>query len=120
MTDSSEAHRHNKVEMRWFRNALVFLACVGGLSFSAASLYLLVWSFYNETLWVDIVRAHPAAVVGLPLAALVAFILVVLLEQSRGPIEFEGIGLKLKGAAGPLLMWVICFLAVATAIKLLW
>ncbi len=69
---------------------------------------------------VDILRDHFGAVMGLPGAALVAFVIVVFLQQTSGPIEIEGLGLKFKGAAGQVIMWTICFLAIAIAIKLVW
>ena len=70
--------------------------------------------------WEKVLEEHFAAIIGLPGAAAAAFVLVVFLRQTEGPIEFEGLGFKLKGAAGQILMWVICFLALAGAIKLLW
>jgi hypothetical protein len=70
--------------------------------------------------WEKVLEEHFAAIIGLPGAAAAAFVLVVFLRQTEGPIEFEGLGFKLKGAAGQILMWVICFLAIAGAIKLLW
>ena len=62
--------------------------------------------------------AHMGAGVAVPLAGLSAFLLVVILEIKSGPVEFEGPGFKLKGAAGPALFWVICFLAIVLGIKL--
>jgi hypothetical protein len=50
----------------------------------------------------------------------VAFAIVVFLRQTDGPIEFEGLGFKFKGAAGQVVMWVISFSAIAGAIKLVW
>src|SRR2546430_15454754 len=44
---------------------------------------------------------HARATVGLPAAAITALFIVVFLEQKSGPIEFEGLGFKFKGAAGP-------------------
>jgi hypothetical protein len=70
--------------------------------------------------WEEVLEKHFAAIIGLPGAAAAAFVLVVFLRQTEGPIEFEGLGFKLKGAAGQILMWVICFLAMVGAIKLLW
>ena len=48
----------------------------------------------------DILKAHYAAIVGLPAGAAVSFILVVLLRQTEGPIEFEGLTFKFQGASG--------------------
>lgn len=63
---------------------------------------------------------HFPAAIGLPSGALAALFIVVFLENSSGPIEFEGLGFKFKGASGPIVLWVFCFLAIAGAIKLLW
>jgi hypothetical protein len=56
---------------------------------------------------VTIREAHYQAIIGLPAAAAVSFIIVIFLLQTEGPIEFEGLGFKLKGAAGQATMWVI-------------
>ena len=63
---------------------------------------------------------HFPATIGLPSAAIAALCIVVFLESSSGPIQFEGPGFKFKGASGPIVLWVLCFLAIAGAIKLLW
>lgn len=63
---------------------------------------------------------HFAATVGLPSAALAALCIVIFLESTGGAIEFEGLGFKFRGASGPIVLWVFCFLAIAGAIKLLW
>jgi hypothetical protein len=63
---------------------------------------------------------HFAATVGLPSAALAGLCIVIFLESASGPIEFEGLGFKFKGASGPIVLWVFCILAIAAAIKLLW
>ena len=54
---------------------------------------------------------HFAAVVGLPGAAVAALFIVMLLEQTQGTIEFEGLGFKFRGASGPVALWVFCYLA---------
>jgi hypothetical protein len=68
----------------------------------------------------QIMLKHFAATVGLPSAALASLCLVMFLEQTSGPIEFEGLGLKFKGASGPVVLWAFCFLAIVGAIKLVW
>jgi len=57
---------------------------------------------------------------GLPCAALTSLALVVFLRTTDGPIEFDVFGVKFKGASGPIVMWVLCFLSMAGAIRLLW
>ena len=73
-----------------------------------------------EEFWIPIAKEHFSAIVGLPMAALAALCIVLVLRISSGPLEFEGWGLKFKGAAAPIVFWLLCFLAMAGAIKLLW
>ena len=68
----------------------------------------------------EIVKTHFAAIVGLPTAAVFSAFLVVALQQASGPVKFEGLGFKFEGTSGQVVLWIFCFLAVATAIKLLW
>lgn len=60
------------------------------------------------------------AVVGLPCAALFSLFLVTFLRQAAGPIEIKMAGMEFKGPSGQVIMWLICFLGIALAIKLLW
>lgn len=68
----------------------------------------------------QILRDHFPAVMGLPMAALLAAFIVIGLRHSEGPMKFEGLGMKFEGASGQVILWVVCFLAIASAIKLLW
>jgi len=68
----------------------------------------------------EILRNHFAAVVGLPMAAIFALWVVTILRSKSGPIEFDAFGFRLRGASGPVVLWVLCFLAISFAIKLLW
>jgi hypothetical protein len=68
----------------------------------------------------EIGMTHFAATIGLPSAALAALCIVVVLEGTAGPIQLEGLGFKFKGAAGPIVFWIFCFLAITSAIHLLW
>lgn len=69
---------------------------------------------------VQIATQHFAAVVGLPLAALLAAFIVVALQQTSGPMKFEGLGFKFDGSSGQVILWLFCFLSIAVAIRLLW
>jgi hypothetical protein len=68
----------------------------------------------------QIVKEHFPVVMGLPLAAALSFLIVILLPQAYGKIEFKIVGMSIKGAAGPVVLWVLCFLVIAAAVKLLW
>ena len=59
-------------------------------------------------------------VIGLPAAAAGAFLVVMLLRNTEGPLEFEGLGFKFKGASGPVILWALCFLVIASVIRMLW
>lgn len=101
------------------RRKMFFITSWASIVFAAIVLVFLV-------LWASvigpgdpIITNHFTVVIGLPMAAVGAFILVSVLRQQHGPVEFEGLGFKLKGGSGPIILWVICFLAIAGAIKLL-
>jgi hypothetical protein len=54
------------------------------------------------------------------LAAGLAYLIVLLLPASYGRIEFKVAGVSFKGASGPVILWLLCFLAIVVAFKLLW
>jgi hypothetical protein len=67
-----------------------------------------------------LLKDHMQVVGGIPGAAYTAFVVVTLLRQADGPIEFEALGFKFKGAAGQVMMWAVCYIVVIISIKLLW
>lgn len=68
----------------------------------------------------EITRKNFAAIVGLPVAAVFAVFLVVVLQQTSGPVKFEGLGFRFEGTSGQVVLWILCFLSMAGAIRLLW
>ena len=58
----------------------------------------------------EIARKNFAAIVGLPVAAVFAVFLVVVLQQTSGPVKFEGLGFKFEGTSGQVVLWMLCFL----------
>lgn len=73
----------------------------------------------EQRAWVEVTQKHFAAIVGLP-AAVAALFLVLVLRMADGPIEVEIGPLKFKGAAAPIVFWLLCFLVMAFAIKMVW
>jgi len=67
-----------------------------------------------------IVTNHFPAIVGLPTACLMAFAVVWVFRTTEGPLEWEGLGFKFRGASGPVVLWVIVFLSIAAAGRLMW
>lgn len=78
-------------------------------------------TFYWKSGWILVLfRAHYVFFVGLPFAGLLAYFLVGTLENTRGKIEFDFVGLKFNGASGPIIMWVIVFLALVVGMRVIW
>lgn len=102
------------------RMLVTVLALLGTVAFAVLFLYGSVVSMMTEPWVLEIAQKHFAASVGLPFAALAALCLVSVLEIRSGPVEFEAWGLKFKGAAAPIVFWILIFLAIAASIKLLW
>ena len=89
---------------------------------ASATLFLL-WlvTDWTQPYWPKLVEQHFSAIIGLPMAALASFVIVVFLKQtSEQPIEFEGLGFKFKGPSGEVVLWLMCFIGIVLAIKLLW
>ena len=84
---------------------VAFWLAVGG---TVINVVLYLYGFFvaaaSSPLASEILKAHYAAIVGIPAAAAVSFILVVFLRQTEGPIGFEGLGFKFEGAAGQVVM----------------
>ena len=97
-----------------------WIILLGGCILGAAFLTFSTWNIWNDEGMRKVVQEHFAAVIGLPACAIAALCVVLFLEGTAGPIEIEGWGFKFKGAAGPLIFWVICFSAMAGAVKLIW
>jgi hypothetical protein len=94
--------------------AFIVLACVVGI------LLVFVIEQWNNQAVRQIVMDHLRASVGLPIAGVFAFLVVALFRSTEGQIEFEILTVKFKGAAGPIIMWIFCFLSITLAIRVLW
>ncbi|MBR0735302.1 hypothetical protein JQ581_00050 [Bradyrhizobium liaoningense] len=99
---------------------LIRIVAVAGLVLAAALFALFVFAEWSNPYWSTVSFDHFAATIGLPGAAAAAFIIVALFRTTEGQIKLEALGFKFEGAAGPIVMWVMCFLAITIAIKLLW
>jgi len=101
------------------RKWMSWLAVSGASLFAVAFFASIVWiSVYGA--WDQVARRHFAAVIGLPSAALAALFIVLVLRTVAGPIELKIPGFEFRGASGPIVMWILCFLAIALAISWLW
>lgn len=93
---------------------------IGFMAFFIAYFGYLLWEILNKGWILKEIQQNFAATVVMAFAALVALFVVLLLQYSAGHIEFEVPGLKFRGASGPVVLWVLCFLAVTAAVKVLW
>jgi|ERR1700730_8409207 len=68
----------------------------------------------------QIIDKHFAATITVSLSAVSALCVVLALRATAGPVEFEAFGFKVRGASGPLVFWLICFVAMIWGVWLLW
>lgn len=79
----------------------------------------LIWYTQGPKAAAFIAEHYPVVVLG-PLAATAAFVVVSVFSQTEGPIRFKGLGFEFEGGAGPVILWVVCFLSVVGAIRMFW
>jgi hypothetical protein len=82
--------------------------------------YITLPSLGADPDFVDFILRNYAVFFILPYIGCLAYFIVVTLEVTRGPVEVEVGTVKIKGAGGPILFWVIIFVAVTSVIKMFW
>ena len=110
-------HWEQKVET-FRRGASILIAVLGILGI--VILLVALWSNRYDPVLTELVLANFTVIIGLPFAAIAAFVIVALFRQRESPLEFEGLGFKFKGAAGEIVLWNISFIVITGAIHLLW
>jgi hypothetical protein len=103
-----------------FRKVAIWILLVMMIVICASVFYAFARYSKVDQFWVPIAKEHFSAVVGLPMAALAALCIVLILRISSGPIEFEAWGLKFKGASAPIVFWLLCYLVITVSIKMVW
>ena len=104
-----------------FKKAITILAVIGAVIVAASIIIAtIVLTVTKEAVYAILIITHYPVTMGLPFAGIGALALVVLLEYARGPIEFEVPGFSFKGASGPIVMWVVVYLAITTSVVALW
>lgn len=104
------------------RRVIVWSAIFATGAFAAMGVYPIVRAYLTNQAWVDgILQKHFAATVGLPGMAALAFLIVITFEARFDAIEMEFFGIvKFKGASGPIILWVLCLLTMASCVRMLW
>src|SRR5262245_9776531 len=124
-TEAHDDHHPSIFSEKNFRRAVTWFT-IGGTCLLAGFFFLylahqtIMGSLVPKSWLVDLLTRHYAGMVGVPLSAVTAFCIVSLLKVTNGPIEFEAPGFKFRGASGPIVLWVFCFLAIVLAFKFLW
>jgi hypothetical protein len=85
----------------------------------AVLFWLLVTEWYNASLR-QFVITHFVAIIGIPAAAVFAFLIVALFETKDGQVKFTIATVTFDGAGGPIVMWLLCFLSITISLRLLW
>jgi len=74
-----------------------------------------------DSWFLQMIREHPAGTLGVAMGAISAFSVVAVLNVfARDPIEIRFFQFELRGAAGPVVLWVVCFLAFVLGAEVLW
>jgi hypothetical protein len=118
-----DQHQHDIIAFlrRWGTvGAVVGTALWVGYFFCFLIYQSLFGSEMSDNWFLRMVQEQPAATIGIAMSAITAFCLVAILEITRGAIEFEVLGFKFRGASGPVILWVFCFLAMIFGLWLLW
>jgi hypothetical protein len=67
-----------------------------------------------------LIDQHGPAVIGIPVAAVVALFLISLTRALDGPMSFDLFGLKSEGAAATCIIWAILFLVISLTLRAIW
>lgn len=99
---------------------LVYIAAWSGLALALTLAARFVYLEWNDRGMYDLMLRHFPAIIGIPVAAFAAFVLVALFRTSDGTIKVTVSKLAFEGASGPIIMWAICFLVIVLGVSLLW
>ena len=104
-----------------FRTVAAWIAVVGGIVFVAVYTISTAYRGLTTELLQELVREHYLGVIAMPVMAIASLVIVVILGVTAGPIEFETpFNFKFKGASGPVIFWIFCFLAMVFGARHLW
>lgn len=120
-----EERESDSANISTLRKWIIWAAVTGtalwtGYFFAFLVYQSIVGSATSDNWFIKMVQEHPAATIGVAMSAISAFCIVAILEISRGAIEFEALGFKFRGASGPVVLWVFCFLVMIFGVWLLW
>jgi hypothetical protein len=75
---------------------------------------------FGRDIWQSFVLNNFELVMGMPMAAALAFCIVMIFYGSfEGPLKMKIGVLEIEGSAGPILLWAVCFMVVDWSINIL-
>jgi len=108
------------------RNFASWMAIIGTCALTAFFFGFLAYHSLKKTSsdssWLlSVLEEHFAATVTVPLSAISAACIVILLGVATGgDLSFDAGLFTFKGASGPVTLWLVCFIAMIVAVKALW
>ena len=79
-----------------------------------------MFTWRHQELLEEVAKSHFLFFMGGPMAAVSATLVIAGFQTTAGEIEFKGLGFEFKGASGPTVLWICCFLAIVGGERLLW
>jgi hypothetical protein len=74
-----------------------------------------------ESWLLSMIREHPGPTLAIAMSAISSFCVLGVLDVfARDPIEIKFLGFELRGAAGPVVLWALCFAVFVGALETLW
>ena len=114
-----EEHKSETIHIDMYRLVLAVTAVVAAFASTWFS-YWVAQVWLGEKVWKEFFVTNFFVVVGLPVAATVAFAIVVLFYTGFwGQLEFKFFGLSFSGPGAPVMLWIACLLSFVAAIVLL-
>lgn len=100
--------------------ATKWVAIGGSIVLGIAYIYGLISALIGNAEIKKILYEHLLAVLGVPGAIIISLVLITILEQVSGKIKMKGFGIEFEGASGPIILWVIVFMAIVSSLHMLW
>ena len=100
------------------RKTIVWLVLVGSIIYVITLIAFV--AEYGPAL--KLLGSEPTYTIGLPIAAFVAFAIICVFEtwapspkNAEHKVEFKAFGLMFSGPSGPVILWILCYLALVAS-----
>ena len=118
-SEETDGVSHSK-ELDAFGSLLTKAVAVFGVLFLGVTSCYVVFGIIPKAELQRVLSEHFLAVAGPIVSAIAATVVIAMFRASSGKIEFKAIGFEFKGASGPTVLWIFCYLACIISLYLLW